>query len=59
MIAMGEEPELKSPKVPWAFLVTLALVVAAAIYCEDHPDSFLARLLKSSRPKNSPQPSPR
>ncbi len=50
---MDEEPQPKRPQVPWAFLVTMVLVVAASIYCEDHPDSFLARLLKSGRPKNS------
>jgi hypothetical protein len=47
MANMDEEPQVKGPHVSWAVIIALALVFAAAVYCHDRPDSFLAHFIGS------------
>ena len=49
MYRMTEEQELKGPHVSWTVIVSVALIFVASFYCAEHPDSTLARFIKSFR----------
>jgi hypothetical protein len=49
---MKEEMEQKGRPVSWTAIVSVALIFVASFYCAEHPDSTLARFIKSFRYRN-------
>jgi hypothetical protein len=48
---MSEEQQPKPRPVSWTVIVSVALIFVASFYCSEHPDSSLARIIKSFRNK--------
>jgi hypothetical protein len=49
---MDEVKEQKGRPVSWTVMASVALIFVASFYCAEHPESTLARFIKSFRYRN-------